>query len=200
MGAWLSSNTRGNTNGAGTRKRRRTVWEETYPRNRTPKLARQESEIGELRVCRGDDVELIAAPLTLDTGQLVPPRDSSHFARVVDPRYEREPEAAVLVVQWYYRRHEVVTGAVPEPPGVSVELIESSERALVRTSALVRRIDIGAWPGAGAEFFAGRHTREFGELADRRARPPHDRARPQEGLIGAEPGVAELESVPANDR
>lgn len=206
MGAWLSSAIGRSASGAAIRKRPRTAWEETYPHTRTPKLARHASDTGVVRVCRGDDVELIAAPVTLSTGQLVPPRDSSHFARVVDPRYERDPEAGVLVVQWYYRRYDVVTGAAPEPPGVSVELIESSERALVRTNAIVRRIDIGTWPGAGAEFFAGRHTREFGEparaqrLGDTCVRPQDDRARPQEGLIGAAVGVAEIESAPANDR
>jgi hypothetical protein len=54
-----------------------------------------------------------------------------------------------------------VPGTAPEPPGTVVELIESSERALVRTTAVVRRVDVGSWQGAGAEFFSERHTRVF---------------------------------------
>jgi hypothetical protein len=170
MGAWVSRSPSREVDRGTSLKRRRACWQEGYPCSRTPKHGHQGAVTGNVRVCRGDDVEVIAGPVSLATGQLVPPRDSSHFARVIDPRYERDPEAGVLVVQWYYRLHDLVEAGVPESLGAPIELVESPERALVRTSAVVRRIDVASWSGAGAEFFSGRHTRAFGCVA------PPDRA------------------------
>lgn len=161
MGGLLSNSSPTQPVGRAGRKRARDTWAEDYPDTRRPKAGHAGEGPGILRTCRGDDIEVIAAPLPHASGHLVPPRDSSHFARVVDPRYERDPAAGVLVVQWYYRLHDLMPGTAPEPPGAVIELIESSERALVRTTAVVRRVDVGSWQGAGAEFFSERHTRVF---------------------------------------
>lgn len=112
------------------------------------------------RWCRGDDVEIIAAPPTGGvTGQRV---ELTHFARIIDPDYRLDEEQNPLVaVQWYCRRYDLVPDAVPEQTGELIELIESSERALVFDATIIRRINVPPKPRVGEEFFSSSNTRMF---------------------------------------
>ena len=112
------------------------------------------------RWCRGDDLEVLAAP---PTGGTTEQRvELTHFARIVDPNYRLDADHNPLVaVQWYCRRYDLVEDAVPEQTGEIIELIESSERALVFDATIIRRITVPPKPQIGEEFFSSSNTRMF---------------------------------------
>jgi hypothetical protein len=55
----------------------------------------------------------------------------------------------------------LVPDAVPEQTGELIELIESSERALVFDATIIRRINVPPKPRVGEEFFSSSNTRMF---------------------------------------
>ena len=86
----------------------------------------------------------------------------THFARIVDPNYRLDAEHNPLVaVQWYCRRYDLVADAVLGQTGELIELIESSERALVFDATIIRRITVPPKPQLGEEFFSSSNTRMF---------------------------------------
>ena len=146
-----------------TRKRPRPVeWPVEQERAQSMKTALFRGSNSFHEFCRGDDVEIIAGPTPLPGGETGRPRETTHFARIIDPAYCTNSEPVnLLVVQWYQRIYDLVDDVGPEAPADEVELIESMERTIIQETAIVQRIHIASKAGTGAKFFSMRSTQSF---------------------------------------